>query len=76
MPTIFRFGGFRIVVNPRDHPPPHVHVLNADGYAVIEIEALAVRRYRGMREPDVVRAVGVVAEHSGMLLEAWRTIHG
>lgn len=76
MPTIFRFGGFRVVINPIDHPPPHVHVLNADGYAVIEIETLGVRRYKGMRVADVVRAVRFVAEHSEELLEAWRKIHG
>ncbi|HET7233935.1 MAG TPA: DUF4160 domain-containing protein [Longimicrobium sp.] len=76
MPTIFRYGGFRIVINPLDHPPPHVHVLNADGYAVIEIETLVVRRYRDMRERDVVRAVGIVAEFGDTLLKRWREIHG
>jgi len=76
MPTIFRFGGFRIVINPVDHPPPHVHVLNSDGYAVIEIETLLVRRFKGMREPDVVRAARLVAEHSDLFLEGWRKIHG
>ena len=76
MPTIFRFDGFRIVINPLDHPPPHVHVLNADGFVLIEIETLLIRRYRDMREKDVARAVRLVAENQESLLASWREIHG
>lgn len=76
MPVIYRYDGFRIVIYPHDHPPPHVHVSNAGGEVVIEIETLVIRRRRGMREKDVVRAVGVVADLTDMLLESWREIHG
>jgi hypothetical protein len=76
MPVIYRYGGFRIVINPRDHPPPHVHVLNADGFAIIEIETLYVRKSKDMHDKDVVRAIRLVAEIRDMLLESWREIHG
>lgn len=75
MPTIHRYGGFRIVIYPADHPPPHVHAINADGYAVIEIESLYVRRVDEMRDKDVARAVRVVAEIRDTLMESWREIH-
>jgi hypothetical protein len=76
MPTIHRYGGFRIAIYPADHPPPHVHVIKADGYAVIEIETLFVRRVDEMRDKDVARAVRIVAELHDVLIESWKEIHG
>lgn len=31
MPVIQRFPGGRVAINPRDHAPPHFHVLLNDG---------------------------------------------
>src|ERR1700756_2410711 len=76
MPTVLRVGGFRIIIWPSDHAPPHVHVHGADGRAVIEIESGAVRRFVGMRRPALVRAVGAVRGNEAILLERWREIHG
>ncbi|MBY4639463.1 DUF4160 domain-containing protein [Gluconacetobacter entanii] len=37
MPTLLRLNGFRVVIYTADHGPMHVHVISADGEAVIEI---------------------------------------
>ena len=34
MPTVLRIGGLRVTIYPNDHPPPHVHVIGANGEAV------------------------------------------
>jgi hypothetical protein len=77
MPTVLRHNGFRMVMFPNDHRPPHVHVYDADGSAVIEVEpAVAVREAFGMRQPNVAKAVRLVAESREFLMAKWRKIHG
>ena len=34
MPTLLRTGRLRVTIYPNDHPPPHVHVIGANGEAV------------------------------------------
>lgn len=59
---------------------PHVHVLNADGEAVIELarsgQGQLIRSASGMKTADVVRAFRIVEQHSEYLLEQWRRYHG
>lgn len=78
MPIVLRVGGFRVYVllPPREHGPAHVHVKNADGYCVIELATLVVKKRRKMRDHDVVAAVWLVAEHMAELLTGWRKYHG
>ena len=82
MPTVLRADGFRVVIflPPREHPPPHVHVRNADGEAVILLgtsgAAPSLREVAGMRTPDVVRAFRLVEAHGEYLMECWRSHHG
>lgn len=82
VPTVLRVGGFRVVIflPPREHAPPHVHVRNADGEAVIVLaagdRAQAVRDVAGVRNSDVVAAFQIVEEHADYLLESWRQDHG
>jgi len=37
VPTVARMGGFRIVLRNEDHAPPHVHVIEGDAEAMIQI---------------------------------------
>ena len=47
MPTVWTNGNFAIIVRVRDeHPPPHVHVMDADNECLVEIGASGVRLYR------------------------------
>lgn len=82
MPTILRVAGFRVAIflPPREHAPPHVHVWNAAGEAVIELASprrpQVLRSVAGMRTPDVVRAFRIVEDHTELLLVKWREYHG
>lgn len=72
MPTVLRVGGFRFYFYGGDHLPAHVHVRNADGVVVIEIETTKVRRTEGeVRDKDLKRARALVAEHRALLQHAW-----
>lgn len=71
MPT-FLMGGFKMRFYSNDHPPAHVHCINGDGIAVIDIATGNVRRrVGGIRDKDVIRAVNLVEEHRKQLVKAW-----
>jgi len=82
MPTVLRVDGFHVVIflPPREHKPPHVHVRNADGEAVILLAGpgtpQTIREVAGMRTADVAAAFWLVEEHTAHLLERWRHYHG
>lgn len=77
MPTLLRINGFRVVIYTADHEPMHVHVINAEGEAVIVIGRKArLIRSGGMKDKSIQNAVEIVQDNAGMLAEAWETIHG
>jgi hypothetical protein len=76
MPVIYREEGFRIVIWPNDHQPPHVHCFKANVEAVILLDSGRVREANGMSARDVCRAVEIVSEHQDLFLNRWREIHG
>ena len=82
MPTVLDKDGFRvrILLPPREHCPPHVHVRKAGAVVVIDLpegnQPLSIRTIRRMRAPDVVAAFRVVEANVEMLLEQWRKYHG
>ena len=80
MPTIHREAGFIVIVRTDDHPPLHVHVVYAGKEALVNIgnaeEAPSLRQARGMRTPDVGRAVRLIAKHQELCLAAWEKYHG
>ncbi|WP_339078296.1 DUF4160 domain-containing protein (plasmid) [Acetobacter sp. AC2005] len=77
MPTLLRINEFRVVIYTADHVPMHVHVINADGEAVIEIGRKARLIWAGgMKDKVIQEALVIVQDHAEMLTEAWETIHG
>lgn len=77
MPTLFRINGFRVVIYTADHEPMHVHVINAEGEAVIVISRKAqLIRSGGMKDRSIQNALEIVQDNAEMLAEAWETIHG
>ncbi|WP_238332800.1 DUF4160 domain-containing protein [Acetobacter sp. DmW_136] len=77
MPTLLRINGFRVVIYTADHVPMHVHVISADGEAVIEIGRKArLIRAGGMKDKVIQEALVIVQDHTEMLAEAWEKIHG
>jgi hypothetical protein len=82
VPTVLQVQGFRvrILLPPREHPPPHVHVTKGDGEVVILLPGaagvVAIRTVHRMRAADVVTAVRLVEAHVTQLEAAWRAYHG
>jgi Domain of unknown function (DUF4160) len=82
VPTVLQVQGFRvrILLPPREHPPPHVHVAKGDGEVVILLPGpegvVAIRTVYHMRTADVVAAVRLVEAHVEQLQAAWRKYHG
>jgi hypothetical protein len=81
-PIVLRAGGFsvRIYLPPREHEPPHVHVVGVGGEAVITLgdanRPPALREVYRLRAPEVLRAYRLVEEHQTELLVQWRKYHG
>ena len=80
MPTVWKFGGFRVVVYPNDHHPAHVHVIGADCRAIFDLHCLhgpveLRERYGGT--PAQLRHIRAeLNEHLTELCKAWEQIHG
>ncbi len=83
MPTIIVEDGFRVVVfgPPREHRPPHVHVVKGTVGPVIirlaiERRPPAVWAVYGLADRDVLAAFRLVVKYHDRLLAQWRRIHG
>jgi hypothetical protein len=80
-PTIMRESGFLVMIycKPREHDPPHVHVVKAGGEARIalgDVRSAPTLWDYTMRRPDVAYALRIVDEHQAVLLAAWERING
>ena len=81
MPTVLRINGFavKIFLPPREHGPPHVHVLNAGGEVIVELglrgNGCLLKEAYGMNSRDIVRAFRIVEEYSDALFERWNKYH-
>lgn len=80
MPTVFRFGGFRVVIYPNDHRPAHVHVIGHGNEVVFEMNCPAgpveVRENYGFSRGELTRIATALLENLGMLCNVWESIHG
>jgi len=80
MPTVLRVDGFRVIIWPNDHAPPHVHVFSAEAQATIELGDAGrhprLRENLRMKPAVLAKALQVVFEHQAMLMQKWREIHG
>lgn len=81
MPTLLDVNGFqvRVLLPPREHGPPHVHVVKSGAVVVINLpvgaQPLSIRTVSHMKNADVVAAFRIVEEHTKTLLAAWRRYH-
>lgn len=80
MPTVLRRGGFNVLIRlpPREHGPPHVHVVRGDCECEFWIDPAAVRvkAVHRMRYTEVAQAFRLVADELDFLLAEWRRFHG
>lgn len=82
MPTVIRSDGFsvRILFPPREHAPPHVHVVKGGAEVVIRLGErggpVRLIEVHEMKTSEVVKAVRLVEIWKGDLLETWEAMHG
>lgn len=79
MPTIININGYRVIIWPDDHAPPHVHVFKDDGEAKISIgsnELPHLVTIHNLSRQEVRQAWEIVANNQDVLLTAWEKIHG
>jgi hypothetical protein len=80
MPTVLRVDGFRVVVYPNDHRPPHVHVIGMGHEAVIELNCqkgpVKLRENYGFSRRELTQIVEMLEGNLGQLCAAWEGIHG
>jgi hypothetical protein len=76
MPTALQANGFTIKILYNDHAPAHVHVYKSGTEAVITLDPVILLRVWRMKRMDAAAAVRIVKDNIGMLLKAWRDIHG
>jgi hypothetical protein len=77
--TVLRAQGFRVVIFANDHTPAHVHVFGG-GEAKIDLHGdnggPALVWADGMTRAEIRRAMRLVIEQRGLLLDRWEAIHG
>ena len=76
MPTIINKNGFRVMIYLGDHEPPHVHIFKTGDEVKIDIKTLFVIEDYEMSDKDIGKAVKMVHENQGLLIEEWRRING
>lgn len=75
MGTIVEFKGVKIRVNPRDHLPPHVHVIGNGGIARFNLETLEWMESREFSRSDLRAIEEVISEYLEELWAEWRRCH-
>jgi hypothetical protein len=63
-----------------DHPPPHVHAINAGGEARIAIGSVDRKPFLmsndGLSRRELAIALEAVNQNQALLLKRWSEIHG
>ena len=76
MPTILYINGFRFIIWPDDHEPPHIHVFKGDGEAKVSIDKPRLILVIGLSKQEARFILNTVIEHQKTLLKEWEKIHG
>ena len=76
MPVVIRFGRFKFYIYPKDHCPPHVHIVAQGHEAKIAIQSGQCLAVYGFK-PKVVKILSeVVIKNKDLLMEAWNNYEG
>ena len=70
-PTLFKIGNARVVIYPKDHTPPHVHVISPNGEAKFTLKDFECIFVRGFSKHDIRRMKTYLQERKDLLEEAW-----
>ena len=80
MPTILRFGAFRVMIYTDDHAPPHVHVSDKGGLIVFVLDennrTVSIREEYDVSKGDARLIADYLESNIVILMAAWRQLHG
>lgn len=80
MPTVLRFGSYRVAIYTNDHRPAHVHVVGAGCEAVFHLHCPGgppeLREALGLAAQELNRIAAQLQADLAMLCRSWRKIHG
>jgi hypothetical protein len=80
MPTVHRFGKWRVVVYPNDHRPAHVHVIGPGREAVFRLNCPGgppeLRENFSCSRQDIAQIARELQSRAPQLCRDWEAIHG
>ena len=77
MPTVFRYGPYRMFFYSADHQePPHIHVERERFEAKFWLDPVRLENSRGFRRIEIRQLERLIAQNVGLLLEAWHEYFG
>jgi len=78
MPAIYRAEGFRFVIWPDDHNPPHIHIFKAGAGLIIDLGSgnaePSIRNVYRMTTRDIGIAFALTEGPNDMFLKRWKEI--
>lgn len=79
MATLFRIAGYRIIIYPNDHRPPHVHAVG-EGHARFELGCspadVHLTEQDGVSTADLRRIAKEIMRRHPQCLACWSKHHG
>ena len=75
MSTIDEFNGVKIRVNPRDHYPPHIHIVGNGGSARFNIDSMEWMESLGFTRSDLKAIEEVIHRRIDEIWDEWRRGH-
>ena len=75
MGTILEFNGVKIRVNPRDHQPPHVHVVGNGCNARFNIDSMEWMESSGFTRSDLNAIEEMICLDIEIIRNEWRRCH-
>jgi hypothetical protein len=80
MPTILEIDGIRVMLLPRDHPPPHVHMFSPEGSAKLHLNCpdgpLEEHENTGFTLRKVCKVKAALEPLLAQTCAQWKNIHG
>jgi len=70
LPTLLNKNGFKFFFYANEHEPKHIHIMNGDGFAKVELQSLkVVKNY--FKSKDLKLALEIVKENRDKFERIW-----
>ena len=75
-PTIFRQGGWQIIIHTDDHTPAHVHIRRGSTeVARVKLDPIELWDSKGINTREVGAILEIIRENQAVLLAEWDKFH-